>query len=53
MILFNVEITFSPEDILLLPSASLAERAPIPAEGKTMIKYNIRITINIKLKIIN
>ena len=28
--------TLSPEEIFVLPSASLAERAPIPIDGKTV-----------------
>jgi hypothetical protein len=29
-------ITFSPAERLVLPSASLAERAPMPIDGKTI-----------------
>lgn len=32
--------TFSAEDILALPSASLAERAPIPVDGNTADTIN-------------
>lgn len=32
--------TFSPAELLLLPSASLAERDPMPIDGKTAMSYN-------------
>lgn len=32
--------TFSPAELLLLPSASLAERAPMPTDGNTEEKAN-------------
>lgn len=28
--------TFSPAEVLVLPSASLADRAPVPIDGKTV-----------------
>lgn len=38
-------LTFSPEDILALPSASLAERAPMPVDGKTADNINRQYTL--------